>query len=337
MTAIFNVDSPDGQNGITTAQQVLAKLTAATASVVVTIPSNAETLVIMAGSTPGLATFTAIGVTSGYNYPVNISSEEFGSAVFGQYFVNVSNAVDSQITLAWTLAPGDGWIVYSDQAPHISFDPNVGQLVQLRDSPIGDMGVIAMGSDGTLQHPLKLDASGQLLVSIGSMLNPATTVTGPDAYGAAPVVGVGLDYARQDHDHGLPAASGGALTHANGALGAQAMVTGTSYTTFTSALAVGTWLILAGDDMNASGTVTTSPTSMQVALIGGGATYTTLGKYFSTLACVPTAAGIQMSVQVACLINVTVAGTIGIRSTGTFPAGNAMSDNNGFWSATKIA
>jgi hypothetical protein len=33
---------------------------------------------------------------------------------------------------------------------------------------------------------------------------PATTVTGPDAIGAPAVVGTGLYYARNDHDHGLP-------------------------------------------------------------------------------------------------------------------------------------
>jgi hypothetical protein len=35
---------------------------------------------------------------------------------------------------------------------------------------------------------------------------PATTVTGPDAFGASAVVGTGTHYARNDHDHGLPAA-----------------------------------------------------------------------------------------------------------------------------------
>jgi hypothetical protein len=33
---------------------------------------------------------------------------------------------------------------------------------------------------------------------------PATTVTGPDTIGAPAVVGTGLHYARNDHDHGLP-------------------------------------------------------------------------------------------------------------------------------------
>src|ERR1035437_8053296 len=35
---------------------------------------------------------------------------------------------------------------------------------------------------------------------------PATTVTGPDSYGASAVVGTGTTYAPSDHDHGLPAA-----------------------------------------------------------------------------------------------------------------------------------
>lgn len=37
-----------------------------------------------------------------------------------------------------------------------------------------------------------------------STLSPATTVTGPDAFGAPSVVGTSTHYAREDHDHGLP-------------------------------------------------------------------------------------------------------------------------------------
>lgn len=49
-----------------------------------------------------------------------------------------------------------------------------------------------------------------VLAEIGAGLagvaTPASTVTGPDAYGAAAVVGTSSAYARADHDHGLPAA-----------------------------------------------------------------------------------------------------------------------------------
>jgi hypothetical protein len=42
---------------------------------------------------------------------------------------------------------------------------------------------------------------------------PATTVTGPDTIGAPAVVGTGLHYARNDHDHGLPALDYNALQY----------------------------------------------------------------------------------------------------------------------------
>lgn len=49
--------------------------------------------------------------------------------------------------------------------------------------------------------------TAELLEQITSAIpSPATTVTGPDAFGAAAVVGTGTEYARIDHDHGLPAA-----------------------------------------------------------------------------------------------------------------------------------
>jgi hypothetical protein len=44
-----------------------------------------------------------------------------------------------------------------------------------------------------------------LIASAGTAGTPATAVVGPDAFGAAAVVGSNTNYARQDHDHGLPA------------------------------------------------------------------------------------------------------------------------------------
>jgi hypothetical protein len=70
--------------------------------------------------------------------------------------------------------------------------------------------------------------------SSGGGASPATTVTGPDAFGASAVVGTGTHYARNDHDHGLPAAPSvpAAATTVTGpdAYGASAAVgTGTHY------------------------------------------------------------------------------------------------------------
>ena len=48
--------------------------------------------------------------------------------------------------------------------------------------------------------------TGMVATAVPAGVTPATTVTGPDAYGAAAVVGASTEYARADHDHGLPAA-----------------------------------------------------------------------------------------------------------------------------------
>jgi hypothetical protein len=54
---------------------------------------------------------------------------------------------------------------------------------------------------------ITIDTTSQTWVTPAASVSPATTVTGPDAYGASAVVGTGTNYARQDHNHGLPAAN----------------------------------------------------------------------------------------------------------------------------------
>lgn len=46
----------------------------------------------------------------------------------------------------------------------------------------------------------------------GGSGTPASTVTGPDAFGDPAVVGTATDYARADHDHGLPSAPSGSFS-----------------------------------------------------------------------------------------------------------------------------
>lgn len=59
-------------------------------------------------------------------------------------------------------------------------------------------------------------------VGTKSPLNPASSVTGPPNYTDAPVVGIEPDYARSDHSHGLPAATGGSGTPATTVTGPDA-------------------------------------------------------------------------------------------------------------------
>ena len=72
------------------------------------------------------------------------------------------------------------------------------------------VGTAATVGDANHYPVVTTDAKGRVTgmtaTALPAGVSPATTVTGPDAYGAAAAVGTGTNYARQDHDHGLPAA-----------------------------------------------------------------------------------------------------------------------------------
>lgn len=66
----------------------------------------------------------------------------------------------------------------------------------------GTGALLAIGSTGQV---LQVAGGTATWATLAAIPGPATTVTGPDAFGAAAVVGTGTTYARNDHDHGLPA------------------------------------------------------------------------------------------------------------------------------------
>jgi hypothetical protein len=102
--------------------------------------------------------------------------------------------------------------------------------------------------------------------------SPATTVTGPDSFGASAVVGTGTTYARADHDHGLPSAPAvpAAATTVTGpdAFGASAVVgTGTTY-----ARADHDHGLPASPTVPAASTTVTGPDSFGASAVVGTAT-----------------------------------------------------------------
>lgn len=161
MSPVTVVGSPDYQHGITTAQKLLGTFTSAQASATVSVPPNAETIVVMADSATPLTMLSCVGATTGYSYPISVSYLNNGGVNEAQYFINASGQVDAQLVLTWVTAPSAGWSVYSDQAPHVSFDPNLGLLVNERESPLGAWGVLLLGTDTVNQHALETDSNGR--------------------------------------------------------------------------------------------------------------------------------------------------------------------------------
>ena len=122
----------------------------------------------------------------------------------------------------------------------------------------------AVGTAGTVgdasHYPVvTTDAKGRVTsmtaTAVPAGVSPATTVTGPDAYGAAATVGVGTLYARNDHGHGLPAAPAASLTSAQSIIAANVSLPGTAAMTLVTSLslAAGTWLLSAQILVSSSG------------------------------------------------------------------------------------
>lgn len=101
--------------------------------------------------------------------------------------------------------------------------------------------------------------TGMVATAVPAGVNPATTVVGPDAYGAAAVVGTSALYARGDHNHGLPAAPSAALTNSIAFTSSATLaLTANSNTQVDSiALAIGIYII----NISYNISLTASPTS----------------------------------------------------------------------------
>lgn len=110
-------------------------------------------------------------------------------------------------------------------------------------------------------------------------IQPSDTVTGPDAYGAAASPGTSDEYSRGDHNHGLPAASGGSLTVAYGSITSPVAVgTGTTTLAQTGFLDPGNWIIQAGFTVK-----TTAALNMDIVAAGLQGVASTNGQYYTAV------------------------------------------------------
>jgi len=201
-----NIGTPDWQYGVVSAGMLLASEPGTSASVTVAIPPNATTLFVFALPGNDWKGLRCVGATTGVEYPGVQRLLTFNITSNYCVLFDVASQVDSSVIITWALQPSEQWYVYSSSSTHVVDVPELAAMAQEPNVPPVNFGILAIGSDGTDARILSTNASGQLQVEIANMIIPSPTVTGPDAYGDPAVVGVSADYARGDHDHGLPAA-----------------------------------------------------------------------------------------------------------------------------------
>lgn len=113
----MSFDTPDYQRGIASPQQLLAS-PSSTASTTVTLPANTETLMVIAPGSSLTTGVTAAGVTTSVQYPGLPANAVATVTASPAWFFNVTNTLDTQITVTFASAPSGTWYVIADARAH---------------------------------------------------------------------------------------------------------------------------------------------------------------------------------------------------------------------------
>lgn len=157
-------DTPDEQFGIVTAEQLLATVNNPTQTATVTLKPNTESIIIVfsGGDTQQLPTVKGVTTNSFYNVTGYLFTTT-GYAYYG-FVCSVSFAADEQVLVTLPDVVSHPWYVIGDAAVRQTVDLTIAALAAYAGNPIGQPGLVAMGSDGALLRDLQTDKSGVLRV-----------------------------------------------------------------------------------------------------------------------------------------------------------------------------
>lgn len=113
------VDTPDFQQGVVAAQQLLATEASGSTTVTVTLPANTQTLVIVCEGGSGAPTVTVTGHATSIPYPGSQLAQGTNTGANVAFMFDVAPAVDSEVTVDVTGGGSPNWWVYCDDAPHV--------------------------------------------------------------------------------------------------------------------------------------------------------------------------------------------------------------------------
>jgi hypothetical protein len=119
------IDTPDYQRGIVLPQQLLSTQTGGDATVTVTVPANAQTLVVVGASGFGTPTVTATGHVTGIPYPGTQLAQGTNTGTNAAWFFDIAPSIDPTVDVHVAGSGANDWWVYSDNAHHVvtSFGP----------------------------------------------------------------------------------------------------------------------------------------------------------------------------------------------------------------------
>lgn len=165
------VDTPDFQRGVVSAQKLLGANVAGQTLLSVGVPPNLETLVVVAEANVLDAYPTAVGLGTGIKYPGTVLQLVRNTGPALAWVFDVPGALDDTINVQWVGSPSGNWFVYSDANAH-----GVADLGNKRDQAGTLYTVPVVPGAGAASHPPhELSTIGTILTANGTVLQPPGT------------------------------------------------------------------------------------------------------------------------------------------------------------------
>lgn len=118
------VDTPDYQRGVVSAQKLLASVPSGTTAKAVYVPSNTETLVVVATEQNAISAISVTGNMTGVSCPLSSISAPEGSGFSPTWYADVSSVLDNAVTVSITFGVASAWYIYADSGVHMVSDTN---------------------------------------------------------------------------------------------------------------------------------------------------------------------------------------------------------------------
>lgn len=157
-------DTPDWQSGVYSPQQLLGAFPGSAATEVVTIPPNTESLIIVGVPTSATTSPTVVGVTSSLDYLVSQVPTPAGTGISPVFLASALEPIDSQVTIHWPGGVTGEWYVVADAGIRQILDLTLANILATAGDAATQLGLIVMGTDGTLARRLLTNQQGKLQV-----------------------------------------------------------------------------------------------------------------------------------------------------------------------------
>jgi hypothetical protein len=176
------IDTPDGQYGTINPQQQIAYFASATGPETITLPPNAETILIYQNEVLSESLDLVQGVTSGCDY--SFSKMPVGPPGSNPiYVVSVVPAMDSQLIIGWSgYATGISYYVVADSGIRQILDVYLQYVLGTVNFPVPTSALLMGGTDGADLRALETDSNGRLVPLVPTASVAASNTVANETY-----------------------------------------------------------------------------------------------------------------------------------------------------------